>query len=159
MSDTPTSDAERIERIEQRRHLNASLERVWNAWADASTIARWFTCGPGYRTEFRDWRIAIGQQFAITYFPLPGTDDVVRTIEGEFLEVDEPYGFAYRWNEHSKVTIEFSRAGDGGTDLHLVMVGPMDDAFLELQTGGWTYVLDSFVANGVPDAGQLAARR
>ncbi len=136
------------ERIEQRRTLAAGIERVWSAWSDAGTIARWFTCGPGYRTEFTNWRLAVGQRFSITYYPLEGTDDVMRTIDGEFLEVDEPHRFAYRWNGQSTVTIEFTPTEDG-TDLHLVMTGPMDEGLFRLQTAGWSHCLDSFAASAL----------
>lgn len=131
-------------RIEQRRRLAADPARVWAAWSDAETIAQWFTCGPGYRTEFHDWRIAVGQQFSITYYPSEDTDDVVRTIHGEFLEVEEPRHFAYRWNERATVSIDFEAVEDG-TELHLVMIGPLDDGLFEIQTAGWSHCLDSFV--------------
>jgi uncharacterized protein YndB with AHSA1/START domain len=134
---TATIPAVRIQRT-----LNATPERVFDAWLDAEALAKFMRPGPGMSCDaVNDPRV--GGKFLITM--LGG--DSIHPHTGEYLEIDRPRKLVFTWHSKatamaaSKVTVELAPSAGGGTELTLTHVGLPRDS-VENHTGGWGAIID-----------------
>lgn len=139
------------DRLIIRRRLNASRERVFEAWTSAEAMGRWFCPDP-------DWEIPIAEADA-----RPGGDyriamqnpdlDTPHIVRGTYREVEPPgrLVFTWRWESwrdshvDSVVTIEL-HDHEGQTELVLTHE-LLPDANARKEHGeGWTGCLDRLEA-------------
>ena len=126
------------------RHLNATPERVFDAWIDPASVAQWF--GPGLGDMVRiDVDPRPGGRFVFTQ--RRGNEDIEHT--GEYLVFDRPRRLAFTWgvpkysNVLARVGIDI-RPRDGGCDLTLTHELPPDwAAYAERTKEGWTKMIDA----------------
>jgi len=126
------------------RALNASAERVFDAWLDPAMIAR-FIVGPDVRDEELvhvrcDARVGGRFSFLVRRGGTP-VDHV-----GAYREIDRPRRLVFTWgvNEEqgdlSVVTIEIAPRGDG-CDLTLThCIDPAWADYAERTQQGWTFI-------------------
>lgn len=134
---TATIPAVRIQRT-----LNATPERVFDAWLDPEALANFMR--PGTKSScdaVNDPRV--GGKFVITMMG----DGEVYPHTGEYLVIDRPRKLEFTWHSKatgmasSKVTVELAPSSGGGTDLTLTHVG-LSAGQSEQHTGGWSAILD-----------------
>jgi RimJ/RimL family protein N-acetyltransferase/uncharacterized protein YndB with AHSA1/START domain len=125
------------------RHIHAAPERVFDAWVDPVSVARWF--GPGLGEMVRiDVDPRVGGRFVFTQ--RRGGEDVEHT--GEYLIFDRPHRLAFTWGV-PKSAPDFSRVGievrprDGGADITLTHeLTPEYADYTERTAAAWTKMLD-----------------
>ena len=134
---TATIPAVRIQRT-----LNATPERVFDAWLDAAALVKFMRPGPDMTCDaVNDPRV--GGKFLITMIG----DKSVHPHTGEYLTIDRPKKLVFTWYSKSTdmasstVTVELAPSGDGGTELTLTHVG-LPERQVEGHTDGWTGILD-----------------
>jgi uncharacterized protein YndB with AHSA1/START domain len=119
----------------------ASLERVYRALTDPTTLVRWW--GPaGFTTPEIDFEPAVGAAYRLGMQPPEGERFY---LVGEFLEVDAPtrLTFTFRWedpdpDDRETVVRVSLDAVDGRTRMSLWQGPFVTDARLVLHRNGWT---------------------
>ena len=87
MNDDPT--VLRLERV-----FDAPPERVYAAWTDPALLRRWWAAEPGWTTPEATTDVRVGGAYRLS---MQGTDGILRTVAGEYLEVDPPRRLVYTW--------------------------------------------------------------
>jgi uncharacterized protein YndB with AHSA1/START domain len=131
-----------IPAIRIQRTLNATPERVFDAWLDAEALGKFMRPGPTMTCDaVNDPRV--GGRFLITMMG----EGAVHPHTGEYLQIDRPRKLVFTWHSKatamaaSTVTIELSAAAGGRTDLTLTPVGLSPES-VESHTGGWGAIID-----------------
>lgn len=103
------------------RVLAADIERVFAAWTQPQTLARWLSCQPGLRPEVC-CDPQVGGSYRIVMY---AGSRAVNTVTGTYLTVEPPRALAFTWVSHGRVELEQStvrvelRAHERGTELTL----------------------------------------
>src|SRR5689334_5133825 len=104
---------------ELRRHLDASPELVFAAFADPALVRRWLTPSPDVRLDVLSFDFRIGGAYRFAYH-VPG--GAIMHVNGVFREINGPLRITFSWNieppdEHagvySEVRIAIAADGDG----------------------------------------------
>jgi uncharacterized protein YndB with AHSA1/START domain len=125
-----------VARVE--RWLPAAPDRVFAAWLDPASMARWLS-PTGRAVVANDPRP--GGRFRVV---MVGEDTEIEHV-GRYLELEPGRRLRFTWRSpytggDSVVTVELEPAGDG-TRLTLVHDG-LPDEHRESHTGGWGQILD-----------------
>lgn len=130
-----------------RRTIQASPERLFDAWTTASQLQAWW--GPkGVRCTHAEIDAKVGGRYRILN-ELPNGEVV--SIEGEFLEVVPALGLVYTWHVtpgaggSEIVTVRFEGRGDK-TEVIIVHERIGDEATRDGHTVGWAGCLDGLEA-------------
>lgn len=128
-----TSTFVRLERV-----LPAEIHRVFDAWANAEAMSRWFVVEPTWTVsavnEFR-----VGGTFRIE---MDRGDGTVFVCWGEYLEIEAPTRLVFTWSsaipaiQRSRVTIELTPQG-AATGLVLIHEDLPDTPEGRAHTIGW----------------------
>lgn len=119
MQITPTNYA-----AELRRHLDATPELVFAAFADPALVRRWLTPAPQVRLEVLSFDFRVGGAYRFAYH-VPG--GAIMHVNGVFRGIERPSRIAFSWNieppdEHagvqSEVRVAIAPDGDGAL-LHI----------------------------------------
>jgi uncharacterized protein YndB with AHSA1/START domain len=145
---TPTQNAASV-RI--ARHYRAAPDKVWRAWTDPQTLSCWF--GPGEQPSLvtADLDVREGGRFVLAFKTPDGetqqASGVYQTVQPQRL-----LEFSWAWKgtpeRVSRIRIELTPAGDGGTDLSFVHDRFFDDTSRANHERGWQLFfvnLDRFV--------------
>ena len=121
--------------------LKSSIERVWHALTDSTTLSRWMLF------KSNDFKPVVGHAFQFS--EAPGWAGVV---DCEVIEVEKPHRLSYTWvsgaesnMQHSTVvTWTLTEAEGGVTQLHLEQSGFQTGAKQEIGGAkyGWMSMLD-----------------
>jgi uncharacterized protein YndB with AHSA1/START domain len=134
-----------------RRSIAAPRERVFDAWLDPATLARFMLPGDVTHTT-AEVDARVGGRFRIVMTHGRGGAE----HWGEYLVIDPPARLSFTWISASTdlqsttVTIELHERDDGGTDLVLSHRGLPDRTFGSHE-GGWGSIvakLDVLAASG-----------
>ena len=132
-----------IPAVRLQRTINATPERVFDAWLDAEALAKFMRPGPDMTCDaVNDPRV--GGKFLITMMG----DKSVHPHTGEYLEIDRPRKLVFTWHSKSTamasstVTIELEPAAGGKTELTLTHVG-LPENQVEGHNGGWTAIVNA----------------
>jgi uncharacterized protein YndB with AHSA1/START domain len=98
---------------------------VFRAWTDPEVLRRWW-CPPGWAPVEIEVDLRVGGAYRIGMCKAPSDRAVY--VHGHFLEVDCPHRLVYTWRwrnafedmRETRVTVLFTEAPGGGTDLVLV---------------------------------------
>ena len=130
-------------KLEVKRVLSASRERVFAAWTSAETLRNFITPGnPGHADVTCDVRV--GGQFTID---MHGQDGKVFHHEGEYLVVDSPSRLQFTWisastnQRRTVVTIDFKSLGEK-TEVTLLHEGLESVQSRDGHEKGWTTILE-----------------
>jgi uncharacterized protein YndB with AHSA1/START domain len=131
-----------------RRTVNASPERLFEAWTTPAELKSWW--GPGAVTCVDpDIDLRVGGRYRIgNQFP----DGKVLWIVGEYEVVDPPHKLVYTWRLESqpeeaseRVTVSFEPRGVGATEVIVVHERIPDTSTRERHEQGWIGCLDGLV--------------
>ena len=143
MNDDPT--VLRLERV-----FDAPPERVYAAWTDPALLRRWWAAEPGWTTPEATTDVRVGGAYRLS---MQGTDGILRTVAGEYLEVDPPRRLVYTWKwvSHGSplpnegvtvVSVDFIAEGSA-TRVVLEQRDHDDVAARDSHGRGWRGCLDS----------------
>lgn len=142
---TTTGESLRIERT-----FEAPIARVWRAFTDGPTLARWYALDDSWGPTSVELDLRVGGAYRFVLRP-PGGEFVER---GEFREIEEPRRLVYTCtltgegeagHDETIVTIELTDLGDRRTHVSLTQTGFADEAERDLHRGGWNRFLDRLV--------------
>ena len=126
--------------------INASADRVYDAWLDGKAVGIWFAGHNPCVVEKLD--AVIGGEFRFQFT----TQNGLLTAFGTYLELDKPRHMAFTWawtpmegGVQSRVKLDFEES-NGVTTLVMVHEMLADAESRELHTFGWTGCLNSVVA-------------
>jgi uncharacterized protein YndB with AHSA1/START domain len=131
------------DRLELRRRLPASPERVFAAWTDPALLARWMS--PFAEAE-ASVNVRVGGTFAIV---MRGQGQEIRHT-GTYLEVDPPHRLVFTWqspytgDQPSLVTLSLALLGEQ-TELTLIH-DQLPPGQGDSHRGGWGQILDNLAA-------------
>jgi uncharacterized protein YndB with AHSA1/START domain len=125
------------------RHYPVAPEKVWRAWTDPKTIAKWW--GPGHDpVSAAELDLRVGGHFRIAFGGAQGTE---HECAGVYREVVPNRKLVFTWcwprttpDRISQVTILFKPAG-GGTDLEFLHEQFFDEAARDGHKRGWSEFL------------------
>jgi uncharacterized protein YndB with AHSA1/START domain len=127
-----------VESLQIQRTIQASPERVFDAWVDPLQMVKWW--GPkGVRCLSADVDLRVGGQYRIEN-ELP--DGSVLWISGEFEKIARPHLLRYTWQVGSgvtaveQVTVRFD-PGDGGTTVTVLHQRIPGKALRDQHEQGW----------------------
>ena len=131
-----------IPAVRIQRTINATPERVFDAWLDAEALAQFMRPGPAMTCDaVNDPRV--GGKFLVTMMG----EGSVHPHTGEYLQIDRPRKLVFTWHSKSTamaastVTVELTPAPGGKTDLTLTHVG-LPEQQVEGHTGGWGRIVE-----------------
>ena len=130
--------------LEVKKHLAYPPERVFDAWLDPKTLAKFMKPGPDVTTPEVTSDAVVGGRFKIV-MKAPEMGEIPH--EGEYLEIDRPNRLKFTWlspysQEGSTVTLTFA-SKDGGTDLTLHHIRFPSEESRDNHEGGWTAILNT----------------
>jgi glutathione S-transferase len=147
-----TGTEERAPVLVVRRQMAVARERVFAAWLDSDSLARWMCpLGVTHATVTVDPRVGGG--FRIV---MEGTAHGTVEHTGEYLAIEPPSRLSFTWvSKHTDhrptvVTIEFHERGTG-TELVLTHRG-LPPKEIEGHRGGWTDIMRLLEADLHPAA-------
>jgi uncharacterized protein YndB with AHSA1/START domain len=135
----------RLERL-----LDAPPERIFAAWTDPALLRRWWAAELDWTTPEAVTDVRVGGAYRLS---MQGADGIVRTVVGEYLEVDPPRRLVYtwRWESHgyrppqdgvTVVSVDFVAEGSA-TRVLLEQRGHDDEAARDSHARGWRGCLDN----------------
>jgi uncharacterized protein YndB with AHSA1/START domain len=132
--------------VRLERTINATPERVFDAWLDPAAMSRFMRMDETTQCDVvNDPRV--GGRYLMTVM---GKNTYPHT--GEYLEITRPSKLVFTWYskgtsmQATTVTVELKPGAGGTTQLTLTHVGLPEPAVAG-HTGGWTSILDKMVAN------------
>lgn len=126
-----------------QRTINAPQDKVFNAWLDPETLARFMLPGPGMTVPRARSDAKTGGTFEIV---MQGDGDEM-PHSGEYLEISPHDRIVFTWQspfsvEESEVTLEFAPDG-AGTRVTLTHVRFADEVSRDNHEAGWTAILSA----------------
>ncbi len=126
------------------KRINAPIEKVFDAWLDAATLAKFILPMPGMPEPEVENSPKQGGRFKIVMHV--GENDIPHT--GEYLEINRPNRLVFTWKspfstDDSTVTIDFTKTADNVTDVKLTHVRFIDEEARLNHEGGWANILDA----------------
>jgi uncharacterized protein YndB with AHSA1/START domain len=127
-----------------KKVINAPIERVFDAWLDADTLANFMLPKPGMPIPRTEVDARVGGKF-VCYM---AGDDGEIPVGGEYLEIDRPNKIRFTWEspfsaDGSTVTINFQAVTDDSTEielLHLVFISEENRGDHE---AGWNNIMET----------------
>lgn len=129
-------------RVRVQRHVNAPVERVFDAWLDPNVAGLWLFTSPSSEAHDVEIDPRVGGRWQIT----DTREGVVYRALGEYLEIDRPrrivftFGMPQFSDEAAKVTVEIASEGVGS--MLVVTHERLPWASKNATTQGWTAMLD-----------------
>ncbi|HEY6399332.1 MAG TPA: SRPBCC domain-containing protein [Solirubrobacteraceae bacterium] len=132
------------------RLLDAPPERIFAAWTDPALLRRWWAAEPDWTGSEAATDVRVGGRYRLSMRDPSGT---VRSVVGEYLEVDPPRRLVYTWSweahDHSSpgsdvtiVTVDFVPEGPA-TRVVLQQRGFARATDRDLHDAGWRGCLDN----------------
>jgi uncharacterized protein YndB with AHSA1/START domain len=133
------------------RHLDASPELVFAAFADAALVRRWLTPGPEVRLDVLAYEFRVGGGYRFAYH-VPG--GAIMHVNGVFQRIEPPSRLVFTWNieppdEHAGVCSEVHvtiRAAEAGSELHIDHRKLSRAGAPERHAEGWRGAVDQLAA-------------
>ena len=105
--------------VEVRRHFDAAPEKVFSAFAEARTVARWLTPSPDIKLEVLQFDFREGGEYRFAY-RVPGAPTVI--VGGSYRVIESPSRVVFTWiieppdvhaGIESEVTVTITPEGSG----------------------------------------------
>jgi len=134
-----------------RRTINASQDRIFDAFSSAASMTSWFTPNPDITVEALEYDFFETGCFKLRYAMPDGRHPVVA---GVFERIDRPRLIVMTWiwqapdpleNVPMKVTFRFLEEA-GGTEVVIVHEGIPTDIACTIHADGWEGTLTQFEA-------------
>ena len=125
------------------RVINASPERIFDAWLDPAMLMRFMTPGPGMTAPKATNDPVVGGRFDI----LMKAGDQEIPHAGTYMEIDRPKRLVFTWEspfsmEGSTVTLDLALV-EGGTEVTLTHVKFPSEESRDNHNAGWTAILEA----------------
>jgi len=134
----------RVERL-----LPVEPGRVFAAWTDPALLRRWWAAEPDWSCAEAEADVQVGGRYRLS---MRDTQGAVRTVVGEYLEIEPPHLLVYTWawlsretnapGEATVVTVRFLPEGTA-TRVVLEQRTFAEAADRALHERGWSGCLDS----------------
>jgi uncharacterized protein YndB with AHSA1/START domain len=136
--------------LRMERLFDAPPERIFAAWTDPVVLRRWWAAEPGWTTPEATTDVRVGGSYRLS---MQDTRGKVRSVAGEYLEVDPPRRLVYTWaweahadaeqpGEPTIVTVEFVPEGSS-TRVVLEQRRFPEASQKAMHEHGWRGCLDS----------------
>ena len=124
------------------RIVEAPITKVFDAWLDPDTLARFILPMPGMESSQVENEAYEGGEFTIIM--QVGNSKVRHT--GKYIEIDRPRKLAFTWEspesvDNSIVTLNLTELNDGKTNIELTHVKFIDEKRRSNHEGGWGNIL------------------
>jgi uncharacterized protein YndB with AHSA1/START domain len=126
------------------RVVPAEIERVFDAWARAELLARWFGCSRGWSTRV-ECDCVVGGSYRIE---MRDGERTMSVAHGRYLQVERPNRLVFSWSSegqvnvpHSVVSLQF-RALGAHTELTLSHDLQPETELAKAHARGWRACLD-----------------
>ena len=125
------------------RTFAAAQARVFEAWTSPEVLRRWWGAGPDWTSPAVEIDLRPGGGYRLS---MQDPSGVVRSVGGEYVEVDPPRRLVYTWAWESHgaenhaatlVTVEFREVSPGETAVTLTHTGFADGERRDLHREGW----------------------
>ena len=125
------------------RTFAAAQAMVFEAWTSPEVLRRWWGAGPDWTSPAVEIDLRPGGRYRLS---MRGPSGVVRSVGGEYVEVDPPRRLVYTWAWESHgaendaatlVTVEFREVSPGETAVILTHTGFADGERRDLHREGW----------------------
>jgi uncharacterized protein YndB with AHSA1/START domain len=129
------------------RAFSAPRDAVFEAWVSPEVLLRWWGAGPDWTSPAVEIDLRPGGRYRLSMQDPSGT---VRTVGGEYVEVDPPRRLVYTWawethgaaeDAPTIVTVEFREPSPGETTVVLTHTGFSDGARRDQHREGWELCL------------------
>lgn len=131
------------------RTLNATIEKVFDAWVTSEALTKWFAPTDAFKTEVLELDVRPKGRYRIAMTEPGGK---VHTVFGVYETIDRPHKlvFSWEWKEaespiRSIVSISLKRKGDQ-TELTLIHQGLGTEELAKRHEQGWNGCLGRLVA-------------
>ncbi|MEP1208860.1 MAG: SRPBCC domain-containing protein [Rhizobiaceae bacterium] len=124
------------------RHIAAARQVVFDAWLNPEILARFMLPGEGMSVPSASVEPEVGGRFEI----IMQAGDQQIPHGGEYKEINRLDRIVFTWEspfsvDGSTVTLNFSEAQSGGTDVELIHVKFTDQQTRDNHLGGWENIL------------------
>ena len=125
------------------RTFAAAQARVFEAWTSPEVLRRWWGAGPDWTSPAVEIDLRPGGRYRLS---MQDPSGVMRSVRGEYVEVDPPRRLVYTWAWESHgaendaatlVTVEFREVSPGETAVTLTHTGFADGERRDLHREGW----------------------
>jgi len=146
---SPQTQSQNLE-LQLHRTLEATPQRVFDAWTDPKQMQQWFRPSDQFRTLFIEVDLRVGGRYRIR---MRNPDGESHTVGGIFKEITPPSKLIYTWTweepvkgykgemADTLVTVELKDLG-GKTELTLTHQRFPTQQALDMHTEGWTGCLE-----------------
>ncbi len=140
------------------RTFAAARAMVFEAWTSPEVLRRWWGAGPDWTSPAVEIDLRPGGRYRLSMRDPSG---VVRSVGGEYVEVDPPRRLVYTWAWESHgaendaatlVTVEFREVSPGETAVILTHTGFADGERRDLHRRGWELCIANLATRvlGIP---------
>ena len=124
--------------------INAPIEKVFDAWLDAQTLAKFMLPAPGMPEPETETNPVEGGNFTI----IMQVGDAKIPHTGKYLEISRPNKLVFTWEspvsaDNSTVTLNFTAIGERSTNIELTHTKFIDEQTRSNHEGGWGRILES----------------
>jgi len=128
--------------VEISKVINAPIAKVFDAWLDPSTLAKFILPMPG----MADSQVENDPQVDGAFTIIMQVGDMKVPHTGRYLEIDRPNKLAFTWEspesaDDSVVTLNLTELPDGKTNIELTHVKFIDETRRSNHEGGWGNIL------------------
>jgi uncharacterized protein YndB with AHSA1/START domain len=125
------------------RAFSAPRDAVFEAWVSPEVLRRWWGAGPDWTSPAVEIDLRPGGRYRLSMQDPSGR---VRTVGGEYVEVDPPRRLVYTWawethgaeeDAPTIVTVEFREPSPGETTVVLTHTGFSHGERRDLHREGW----------------------
>jgi uncharacterized protein YndB with AHSA1/START domain len=128
--------------LQLSRRFAAPRERVFDAWTSPEVLRRWWAAGGDWACPLAEVDLREGGRYRLA---MQNPEGEVRTVAGEYVEVNRPGRLAYTWaweledgstGAETLVGVDFRTDGDG-TEVVLTHRGFADEEAKAMHEHGW----------------------
>ena len=137
-------------KIKIARAVNASLDKVWDAWNNPADIMQWNAASDDWHTTASAVDLRVGGRFCSRMEAKDGSAGF--DLCGTYTRLAQKNLIAYSLDDGRTVEIEFSPLANGVRVTETFEAETQNDP--ELQREGWQSILDNFARHVEAKAGQ-----
>jgi uncharacterized protein YndB with AHSA1/START domain len=120
--------------------INASLEKVWDAFTNPTHIKNWYFAADTWHAPLAENDLRVGGKFKTRMEAKDATEGF--DFEGTYDLVEEQKRFEYYLTDARKIKVDFTKAENG--ILVTEQFDPETENPHEMQQQGWQMILDNF---------------